>query len=338
MAASRSSASTPNAATDVPVEHATVGGRPGYRYGAAGHVYPYTEGSTASMRRAFHLAARQGAAVHVRQAQDGVRLDARAARPILPTAIEASYTAQLHRRVRATRDLLLERLLPALRASDLDARARVDSVASDLAALLRVVETTKRAVAKGAPPDTKALGATAASVGSFTGRQLTRQGLAAITIPDDPLLARWTRENVSLIKSIDARYFDDIEGVIKEAVRKGRPTSEVIALLQDRYAVSRSRAELIARDQVGKLNGAITESKQTALGVTHYRWSTSLDARVRPEHRVREGLVFAWKDPPEDGHPGEPIRCRCVAIAILPGDDTDDRPRGAQAFRGPFAR
>ncbi len=88
-------------------------------------------------------------------------------------------------------------------------------------------------------------------------------------------------------------------------------------LLQGRTGVAESRAMLIARDQTTKLNGALNEIRQTEAGVTSYTWSTSLDERVRDEHSEREGEVFDWDSPPEDGHPGEPIQCRCVAIPVV---------------------
>ena len=52
---------------------------------------------------------------------------------------------------------------------------------------------------------------------------------------------------------------------------------------------------------------------QQKLGITHYTWRTSQDERVRHEHVLRDGRRFAWDNPPDDGHPGQPIRCRCVA-------------------------
>lgn len=127
----------------------------------------------------------------------------------------------------------------------------------------------------------------------------------------------WASDNVALIKSIDARHLDEVQALVIEAVEQGRPISEVTQLLQDRYEVSRSRAKLIARDQIGKLNGDISAHRQVDAGVLRYRWSTSKDERVRESHRDREGMVFGWDDPPPDGHPGEPINCRCVAIAII---------------------
>lgn len=47
---------------------------------------------------------------------------------------------------------------------------------------------------------------------------------------------------------------------------------------------------------------------------THYIWVTMGDDKVRPEHAANAGLVFAWDDPPSNGHPGNAPGCRCVAI------------------------
>jgi SPP1 gp7 family putative phage head morphogenesis protein len=57
----------------------------------------------------------------------------------------------------------------------------------------------------------------------------------------------------------------------------------------------------------------VNRARQTELGVKQYTWRTSLDERVRPEHQEREGEVFSWAKPPKDGHPGQPINCRCTA-------------------------
>ena len=64
---------------------------------------------------------------------------------------------------------------------------------------------------------------------------------------------------------------------------------------------------------MGKLNGQLTMLRQSAYGVEAYIWRTSLDERVRQMHADRDGERFEWSTPPEDGHPGMPIQCRCVA-------------------------
>jgi SPP1 gp7 family putative phage head morphogenesis protein len=88
--------------------------------------------------------------------------------------------------------------------------------------------------------------------------------------------------------------------------------------------VAANRAALIASDQIGKLNGELNQLRQTNLGVRRYRWSTSLDERVRKDHRELEGSIQEWAKPPvvnrrtgERGHPGQAVRCRCSAIPII---------------------
>lgn len=87
--------------------------------------------------------------------------------------------------------------------------------------------------------------------------------------------------------------------------------------LLERGGVSESRAELIARDQTLKLNGAINQAHQRSVGVEAYVWSTSGDERVRDSHADLDGQTFAWNAPPEPGHPGEDFQCRCVALPII---------------------
>ncbi|VFR81175.1 plasmid-related protein [plant metagenome] len=139
-----------------------------------------------------------------------------------------------------------------------------------------------------------------------------------------PLLRMWEAENIGLIRSIPNKYLDSLHGQVVAAVQRGTPLREMTAIVRNTYDVPRKRAELIARDQIGKLNGQITEHRQRTAGIDEYRWRGALDERERPEHVAREGQAFKWTDPPPDGHPGHPIRCRCWAEPVLPLlDDLD---------------
>lgn len=158
----------------------------------------------------------------------------------------------------------------------------------------------------------------------FQGAAFRRQVRAALGVdllvgePDlRAAFEAFVAENVALIKSLPDAYFADVEKAVSRAVASGQRAEDVADELQERYGVSESRAALIARDQVGKLTGRVNEDRQQALGIDRYVWRTSNDERVRPEHAEREGQVFSWSDPPEDGHPGEPIQCRCHAEPVL---------------------
>lgn len=127
----------------------------------------------------------------------------------------------------------------------------------------------------------------------------------------------FVRQNVALIKSIPEQWFNQTEEIIFRGFRQGLRFEEMIPEIRDRYGKTKRRAELIARDQIGKLNGQLTQLRQQSLGIDKYIWRTVGDSRVRPEHRAREGKIFKWNSPPPDGHPGEAIQCRCWAEPVL---------------------
>ena len=123
--------------------------------------------------------------------------------------------------------------------------------------------------------------------------------------------------NVQLIQSIPTQYQQRLEAIVLTGLQDGKGykwiDDEIKALGQSTDA----RARLIARDQVGKLNGRFNELRQQSLGITHYFWSTSHDERVRARHRGWDGDRIAWDNPPPDGHPGQAIQCRCTPIPDL---------------------
>jgi SPP1 gp7 family putative phage head morphogenesis protein len=175
----------------------------------------------------------------------------------------------------------------------------------------------------------------AADVEQFNADQLGRQveaGLGVNVTKSEPFLQplvdQFTKENVALIKSIGSEFFSDLEKRLSGAIADGQRPEEIQTMIQERYGVSESRAALIARDQVGKFYGNLNEQRQKNLGVTGYTWRTSQDNRVREEHAMREGEHFEWDDPPEDGHPGESINCRCWAEPDLQAvlDNLDTAP------------
>lgn len=120
--------------------------------------------------------------------------------------------------------------------------------------------------------------------------------------------------NVALIKSIPEQYLYRVEQAVMAGVQSGQLNKTLADELQKIKNMTDNRAKLIAADQLGKINSRLTQIRQQKLGVTHYTWSTSHDERVRHEHRLRDGKLFAWDNPPADGHAGQAIRCRCVAL------------------------
>lgn len=195
----------------------------------------------------------------------------------------------------------------------------------------RKLSARARQVAKimTADAETKARRA-AARTDVFVKNQLRALSLGQVgvdvfaTDPDLRALNRgFVRENVQLIQSLADDQIGEVEGIVQDAVERGRRHETVAKEIEARFGIAERRAALIARDQIGTANAKLTEARQRAAGVDRYRWQTSQDSRVRDEHEALEGTIHSWDDPPPSGprgermHPGEPINCRCNAVPVL---------------------
>jgi len=146
----------------------------------------------------------------------------------------------------------------------------------------------------------------------------------------------WAQEGVDLIRTRPEHMTRGIARKVAEAVGRDSLRVETLrGIIETELGVTKRHAELIARDQVAKLNGRITQATHQRAGVTHYRWRASRDGRTRSNHRKLDGQTFAWSEAPmgggtspkDRGHPGQGIQCRCNAIPII-----DERPEEEPAF------
>ncbi len=134
-------------------------------------------------------------------------------------------------------------------------------------------------------------------------------------------------ENVSLIKTLPEEALADIEQMIFRDARRGLSSQQIRANILEKFKTTKARAQLIARDQIAKFNGRLSELRQRQTGITRYTWQTSEDGRVRPDHARLNNEVFNWDEPPitvrsgkragERNHPGQDIQCRCQALPVI---------------------
>jgi len=157
--------------------------------------------------------------------------------------------------------------------------------------------------------------------------QLTIRELRTDAVDPDlesRMLASWTRENVALIKNATSDQAERITAAVLRAGRAGTRARDLEAEIANILKVGKSRAKLIARDQVNKFSGQLDRVKQTEAGIDAYIWRTSADERVRASHQALNGRRFTWVSAPAQGHPGQPVQCRCQAepdLTALLGDD-----------------
>ena len=156
-------------------------------------------------------------------------------------------------------------------------------------------------------------------INAFNNKKYSAQIFRILGLNDLPIdetasiLSSWNAENLQLIKGVNSEQISKLETLFLRSSRDGTRAKSLVTDIAAIMKSSTSRAALIAVDQTNKLNGQMDRLKQTNAGVDQYIWRTSRDERVRPLHAQREGIRFSWDKPPSDGHPGQPVRCRCTA-------------------------
>ncbi|ROM84358.1 phage head morphogenesis protein [Pseudomonas brassicacearum] len=152
-----------------------------------------------------------------------------------------------------------------------------------------------------------------------------------------------TAENVNLIKSIPAEYFQRVETIVLGGMKDGLAPTVIAKQIQEQTGVSARRAKLIARDQVSQLNSDLTRQRQAAAGIEFYKVLDADDQRVSgapggkyPNAKIscygiaRQDIgygpgIYKVSDGASWGgktglHPGKHhVLCRCVGIAMIPG-------------------
>ena len=240
------------------------------------------------------------------------RLTAKA--PAQPRALELQYTADLVAVIRAWNAEVKRALMPHV-----DDYARKDillgPVARTFADLRTKIPTTKARVDKAAAK-------TGRKVDRFAREQL--QQTVAIPLGDEltGLVDRFRQANVQLVTSVQDRQLDELAALFESA---GSMRAETLAdQIQERFDVAESRATLIARDQVLKLNAQVQQEQQSQAGVTEYVWLAVKDARTREDHAALDGTRHSWALPPvvdeatgRREHPGRDYSCRCQAIPVV---------------------
>jgi len=142
-----------------------------------------------------------------------------------------------------------------------------------------------------------------------------------------PEVKLFVNENASLITTIPEDYLTTVEQMVYQDSKRKLSPPQMRANIVEQFGVSEGRAKVIARDQVSKFNGRLTELRQVNAGIKSYVWMTSKDGRVRSSHAHLDGEQFNWDEPPvtvstgkragERNHPGQDIQCRCLALPVV---------------------
>ena len=147
-----------------------------------------------------------------------------------------------------------------------------------------------------------------------------------------PQMLEALQANINLIQDVPQKTLNDIladfDRIFQE---KGFDQEALVDTLNNRFKMSKRRANFIAEDQTQKIIGELSRVRQKNLGINSYIWQTMEDLIVvgapggkypvgtpgHMDHYIRNGVEFLWDAPPPDGHPGQAFNCRCVALAVV---------------------
>ena len=295
------------------------------------------------MKQAARAAARERvvAEIRLRRALGMAKPRRRVPKQLPPRGVEREYAKALREVVARLSDTLVSEVVSQLPAWSAEASreldhldsARLDAgIASKIAAFIRTIGDRLRAAIR---PDALADLARrfADRTTDWSRVQTNRQVRAAVGVDvftAEPALAAmvdvFVVENVALVTRMGADELASIEGTVLRGVTSGALPRDIAAQLAEQVEITKRRATLIARDQVGKLYGNVNKVRQQKLGVTKFTWTTVQDNRVRTEHEDRAGRVYSWtaEDATDEAPwlgaeelPGQPINCRCSGEPVL---------------------
>lgn len=252
-------------------------------------------------------------------------------KPRYPYQAERAYRRYLLEYVREYFNLVNELLiprLPGLAAQAVSFRpdslvVRIDSWVEDLAAIIAQISFTfKERTERKMILNIEKIAKETSDYNEDDIQAVIRSVIGVDVFKQEPWLSdqlkSFVAENTGyVIKNLPTNATAQIQGIAQRGLQQGKTAKDIGKELSKQFGITKRRAEFIARDQVSKLNGNLTQLRQQEIGVSQYRWRTVRDNRVRPEHEEREGVIFSWSAPPKDGHPGQPINCRCIAEPLL---------------------
>jgi SPP1 gp7 family putative phage head morphogenesis protein len=140
--------------------------------------------------------------------------------------------------------------------------------------------------------------------------------------PTGEIMRQQLAQQVELITSLPREAAERVQRLATQALSEGGRAAEIAVEIARTGEVTEARARLIARTEVGRTQGLLTEARARHIGSEGYIWRTSQDGDVRKSHREMEGKFVAWSSPPTldglTGHAGALPNCRCYAEVVIP--------------------
>jgi uncharacterized protein with gpF-like domain len=139
-------------------------------------------------------------------------------------------------------------------------------------------------------------------------------------------------ENVQLIKSIGQQYHTQIEGAVMRSLQPGgRGMADVREALNKYEGITDRRKDVIAKDQIRKVQASMNVERAKSAGIKKFRWLHSGNtSNAREDHIEMSGNIYDYDNPPvidqrtgERGYPGQAVSCKCQMVPIIEWGDQE---------------
>lgn len=162
----------------------------------------------------------------------------------------------------------------------------------------------------------------AQSTSIFTASQLQtwikrKYGVKIPYVQSGPKIADWIYIQSITIDGRIQQFATGVNQAVSNGVIANKTKADIVADVSKLSDKLIDGAAFVAGNGIGNLAADTSQQMLQDAGIQQYAWITQRDERVRPAHKARHGKIFDWKNPPDDGHPGQPYLCRCVAAPVI---------------------
>jgi len=135
-------------------------------------------------------------------------------------------------------------------------------------------------------------------------------------------------DNVDLITSLPLKAAERVHHLVNNNLKTGARAETLIAELLQTGKVTESQARTIARTETSRAATGLVKASAESIDIDWYFWRTTHDNRLRKSHKIMDGVLCRWDDPPSPellageksvGNylPGAIWNCRCYAEPLI---------------------
>ena len=139
----------------------------------------------------------------------------------------------------------------------------------------------------------------------------------------------WQNNMDLWIKDFTEKEIKSLRKAMLANIMSGNRYEDMISTIMRSYDVTKNKARFLARQETSLAMTSFKQTRYQDAGVNEYKWTCVSGTKlhpVRPSHKILDGKVFRWDDPPittppnqktRRNNPGQDYNCRCYARPIV---------------------